>query len=65
MSRISPAAPGPVRLQVSRAPCSVWTMYSGRPLAGTRRLQRRPSASQISCTKMDSLDARSRRRLNR
>ena len=44
---------------------SMWTMSSGRPLAGTRKLQRRPSASQISCTKMVSSDARSRRRLNR
>jgi hypothetical protein len=27
---------------------SMWTISSGSPLAGTRRLQRRPSASQIS-----------------
>jgi hypothetical protein len=44
---------------------SMWTMSSGSPLAGTRKLQRLPSASQISCTKMVSSDARSRRRLNR
>ena len=44
---------------------SMWTMSSGSPLAGTRKLQRRPSASQISCTKIVSSDARSRRRLNR
>ena len=44
---------------------SIWTMSSGSPLAGTRKLQRRPSASQISCTKIVSSDARSRRRLNR
>jgi hypothetical protein len=39
-------------------------MSSGSPLAGTRKLQRRPSASQISWTKIVSSDARSRRRLN-
>ena len=44
---------------------SMWTMASGRPLAGARKLQRRPSASQISCTKMVSSDARSRKRLDR
>src|SRR5712671_2731166 len=44
---------------------SMWAMSSGSPLAGTRKLQRRPSASQISWTKIVSSDPRSRRRLNR
>lgn len=44
---------------------SMWTISSGSPLAGTRKLQRRPSASQISWTKIVSSDARSRKRLKR
>lgn len=44
---------------------SMLTMSSGSPLAGTRKLQRRPSASQISWTKIVPSDACSRRRLNR
>jgi hypothetical protein len=44
---------------------SILTISSGSPLAGTRRLQRRPSASQISWTKIVPSDACSRRRLNR
>ena len=44
---------------------SMLTISSGSPLAGTRRLQRRPSASQISWTKIVPSDACSRRRLNR
>ena len=44
---------------------STWTMSSGRPLAGTRKLQRRPSASHTSRTKIVSSDTRSRKRLKR
>jgi len=44
---------------------SMWTISWGSPLAGTRKLQRRPSASQISWTKIVSSDARSRKRLKR
>ena len=44
---------------------SILTISSGSPLAGTRRLQRRPSASQISWTKIVPSDACSRKRLNR
>ena len=44
---------------------SILTISSGSPLAGTRKLQRRPSASQISWTNIVPSDACSRRRLNR
>jgi hypothetical protein len=44
---------------------SMWTMSPGSSLAGTRKLQPRPSASKISCSKMISSDGCSRRRLNR
>jgi hypothetical protein len=43
---------------------SMLTISSGSPLAGTRKLQRRPSGSQISWTKIVPSDACSRRRLN-
>ena len=44
---------------------SMLTISSGSPLAGTRKLQRRPSASQISWTNIVPSDACSRKRLNR
>ena len=54
------------RLTASFSSSSIrWSISSGSPLAGTRKLQHRPSASQISCTIMVSSGARSRRRLSR
>ena len=44
---------------------SMLTISSGSPLAGTRKLHRRPSASQISWTNIVPSDACSRKRLNR